>query len=76
MINIPDPNSVTGVADWVELSISVANNSFSKAAVASAIEGVAGEEPSEGFITSVWRELERRQRLYSRLFFRVEARLI
>lgn len=76
MIEIPNPDSTTGLADWVELSISVSSNSLSKAAVASAIEGVAGEEPSEGFIASIWRELERRQRLYSRSFFRIEDRLI
>jgi len=76
MIEIPDPDSITEVADWVELRISVSNDSLSKAAVASAIEGASGEEPSEGFIISVWRELEKRQRLYSRSFFRVEDRLI
>ena len=76
MISIPDPESVAGVADWVELSISVANNSLSKAAAASAIEGAVGEEPSESFIANVWRELKRRERLYSRLFFRVGDRLI
>jgi hypothetical protein len=76
MIEIPDPGSITDVADWVELMISVLNRSLSKAAVASAIEGNTGEEPSENFIAGVWRELERRQRLYSRSFFRVEDRLI
>jgi hypothetical protein len=76
MIEIPDPGSTMGVADWVELSISASNTSLSKAAVASTIEGVAGEEPSESFVASVWRELERRQRLYSQSFFRVEARFI
>lgn len=76
MIEIPDPGSITDVADWIELRISVSSNSLSKAAVASAIEGNTGEEPSENFIASVWRELERRQRLYSRSFFRVEDRLI
>lgn len=76
MIEIPDPGSVTEIADWVELSISTTNNSLSKAAVASAIEATTGQEPSESFIASVWRELERRQRLYSRPFFRVDDRLI
>jgi hypothetical protein len=76
MIEIPDPGSITEVADWVELSISILGNSFSKANVSSAIESAVGEEPSEGFIVGVWRELERRQQLYSRLFFRVEDRLI
>lgn len=76
MIEIPDPGSITEVADWVELRISVSADSLSKAAVASAIEGTAGEEPSEAFITNVWRELERRQRLYSRSFFRVQVRSV
>jgi len=76
MIEITDPDSVTEVADWVELRISVSNDGLSKAAVASAIEDTAGKEPSEGFIASVWGELERRQRLYSRSFFHVEGRLI
>ncbi|MBM4401257.1 MAG: hypothetical protein FJ045_04825, partial [Crenarchaeota archaeon] len=76
MIEIPDPGSITAVADWVELTISVWNSSLSKPAVASAIEGNTGKEPSESFIASVWRELERRQRLYSRSFFSVEDRLI
>jgi hypothetical protein len=71
MIEVPDPGSVTEIADWVELSISIANESLSKAAVSSAIEDTIGEEPSENFIISVWRELERRQQLYSQTFFRV-----
>lgn len=76
MIEIPDPNSVPEVADWVELSIAIANIHLPKAAVASAIEGATGEEPSEAFIASVWRELERRQNLYTRVFFRVEDRVV
>ena len=76
MINIPDPNSVTGVADWVELSISVDNNSLSKAAVASALEISGGNEPPEMFIASVWRELERRQYLYTRSLYCVEDRTV
>lgn len=76
MIEIPDPDSVTKVADWVELNISVANNSLSKAAVASALERVLGNEPPETFIASVWRELERRQHLYSSSLFCVEDRTV
>jgi hypothetical protein len=76
MIEIPDPDSVEGVADWVELSISVSGNRLSKALVASAIEGAAGQEPAEAFISSVWRELSCRQQLYARSFFRVEDYII
>jgi hypothetical protein len=72
LINIPDQTSFTGVADWVGLSISVANNSLSKAAVASALEISGGTEPPETFIASVWRELERRQHLYARSLYCVE----
>lgn len=76
MIEIPDPDSVGGVCDWVELTVLVRNRSLSKAAVASAIEATAGEEAREAFIASVWRELERRERLYSRSYFRVEGGVI
>jgi len=76
MIEVSDPESLAEVADWVELSVCVSRSSLSKAEVASTIEGTAGREPSEGFISSVWRELERRERLYLRSFFHVEARLV
>jgi hypothetical protein len=76
MISIPDPNSVTRVADWVELSISVANSSLSRTALTSALEMSGGNEPSETLIASVWHELERRQHLYSRPLYRVEDRTV
>ncbi len=70
MIQLPNPDSITDVADWVELHTAVSKNSFSKLDLASVIEGATGEEPLESFITSVWRELERRERLYLCKFFR------
>jgi len=76
MIEIPDPGSIPGVADWIELSISITGSGISKAAVASAIEGAAGEEVSEAFLTSIWRALDYRQQLYSRPFFKVEERTV
>lgn len=60
MIEIPDPDSIPGVADWVELSVSITGNGVSKATVASAIEGASGEEPSEALLTSIWRALDYR----------------
>jgi hypothetical protein len=76
MIEIPNPDSIPGVADWVELSISITGSAMSKAAVASAIEGAAGEEVSEAFLTSIWRALDYRQQLYSHPFFKVEERTV
>jgi hypothetical protein len=76
MVEIPDPDSIPGVADWVELSICSTGSGISKAALASAIEGAAGEEPSEAFLTSIWRALDYRQELYLRRFFKVEERTV
>ena len=76
MIEIPDPHSIPGVADWVELSVSITGNGVSKATVASAIEGASGEEPSEALLTSIWRALDYRQQLYWRHFFKVEERTV
>src|SRR5712692_7753857 len=64
MIEIPDPSSVDRVADWIELAVCVERRSFSRPVVASILEQVAGNEPSEAFVSSLWRELMFRQRLY------------
>jgi len=76
MIEIPDPDSTSSVADWVELRISITGNRVSKATAASAIEGARGEEPPEAFLSSVWRELNHRQQLYLRPYFNVEDRIV
>ena len=76
MIEIPYPDSIPGVADWVELIISIKGNGVSKATVASAIEGATGEEPSEALLASIWRALDYRQQLYSRPFFKLEDRTV
>jgi len=76
MDSIPDPSSPARVADWIELMISTEKNPLSKAYVANAIEAASGEEPSEAFITSVWRELLYRESLYSRNYFKVDETTI
>lgn len=65
MIQLPNPRDRSQVADWVELNVSVTGEALSKSHVAAVIERAGGNEPSENFIGDVWRELERRQRLYS-----------
>ncbi|HLG15243.1 MAG TPA: hypothetical protein VJH03_12170 [Blastocatellia bacterium] len=76
MIELPDPSSVLRVADWLELSVAASGDALSKAATTAVIESVAGEEPSETFVSSVWRELEYRHRLYQNPCFEVRDRTV
>lgn len=76
MIEIPDTGSVGSVADWVELNVATRRGAISKMGLASYLEGFAGEEPSEAFISTVWRELESREHMYSYPFFRVEDQTV
>lgn len=76
MFDLPDPDSPRRVADWIELTVSVTKARLSKAEVSSAIEGTAGGEPAESFISDVWRELGSRHRLYANPTFEVQERTI
>jgi hypothetical protein len=76
MIQLPDPDSIRRVADWIELNVSLSAERFSKTQVSSAIENLAGAEPRESFITDIWRELEYRQRQYRESTFEVGERTI
>lgn len=72
MIKIPNPNSSSIVADWIELYIATSGNAVSKAKLSSLLERSVGEEPSEPFISDVWTELNRRQRLYTSALFTID----
>ena len=76
MIEIPNPESVEEVADWVELMLVTDGNQLSRADVSSAIERTSGVEASEVFISGVWRELEYRISLYSSEFFTLHERSV
>lgn len=76
MIELPTPNSIQRVADWIELAISTTKKSISKAAIASVIESVSGSEPAESFLSGIWRELGHRQKLYAKPCFDVQDRTI
>ena len=72
MIKIPNPDSFTVVADWIELYVATTGNTISKAKLSSLLEGSSGEEPREYFIGDIWRELNRRQKLYNSTHFTVD----
>src|SRR5262245_42533227 len=72
MIEIPDPTSTELIADWIELDICLERRILSRELVSSFIEQSQGEEPTEAFISSIWRELSIRQGLYYKPIFIVE----
>jgi hypothetical protein len=73
MIDLPDPQSSESVADWVELQLTLGNKKMSRGEVSSAIEAASGFEPSDAFLSDVWRELSRRQGLYALHLFSVKG---
>jgi hypothetical protein len=75
-MDIPYPDAIEDVADWVELHICCAASELSKSQLARQIEGAKGEEPEESFINSVWNELERRAGEYVLPPFVVKSRAI
>ena len=76
MLSLPDPTSIRKVADWVELCLSTETPRFSKAQLNSAIDLFSGTEPSETFLSDVWRELKYREHLYRYPVFAVRERSI
>jgi hypothetical protein len=76
MLPLPDPTSIRKVADWIELSLSTGTERFSKPQLSSALERSGGSEPSEAFISDVWKELGYRQRLYSQPVFVLGERVV
>ncbi len=63
---IPSPNSITKMADWIELYIAANKTNLSKSEIKSFINLEQGSEPTEYFMDDVFGELERRKILYGR----------
>ena len=76
MISMPDPSSSMAVADWIELFIATTGRILSRASLSHLIEGNLGNEPSESFISDIWRELTYRQNLYTNPPFEVYERTV
>ncbi|NJM40115.1 MAG: hypothetical protein HC853_04800 [Anaerolineae bacterium] len=76
MIELPTPDSIDAIADWIELRLAITEERLSKAKVASDIESLCGDEPPDHRITTVWAELSRRQNLYSKGYFAVNGNTI
>lgn len=76
MIEIPDPQSYMSIADWAELHIATTSDAISKAEIASHLEQVTGEEPSEGLLSSLWIELSHRHERYQNPSYNIATRRI
>ncbi len=76
MLALDDATDSERVADWIELELSLGEESFSRARMSSLVRDASGEDASESFISDVWRHLERRERMYQETFFQFEDDLI
>jgi len=72
MIKIPEPDSCTVVADWIELYVATTGETISKAKLSSLLEDSSGEETRESFISDIWRELNNRKKLYKNIPFVID----
>src|SRR5208283_4475243 len=75
MIDLPDAESETAVADWIELNLAVFNESIAKADIAPIIEALGGDS-SYVFLSSVWIELKNRISKYVVPPFNVHERRV
>ena len=76
MLDLNDADDSERVADWIELELSLGEQSFSKSKLISIIRDTSGVEPGESFISDVWRHLRGRIAVYSTDFFEVHGDLI
>lgn len=63
MISIPETTSISRIADWIELSVLIENDTYSKSKIISLVRG-GGGDLDEQVIDSAFSELLRRLNLY------------
>lgn len=63
MIEIPEINAISRVADWIEFQLLFSNKNISKSKLTTLFKST-GEDPSEDTVDSVINELRRREYLY------------
>ena len=76
MLEVPDGEEPSRIADWVELELSVELPSLSRSKVASVVSESAGADVSEAFTSDVWQHLHRRIARYATSFFRIEDDIV
>lgn len=76
MLELPAPDDVHRVADWVELSLAVESETLSRATLGSVIESATGYEPGENFVGDVWRQLTARANRYVRSYYDIGPAIV
>jgi len=76
MLALNDADDAARVADWVELELSLGEESFSKSKLNSVIREASSVEPAESFTSDVWRHLRRRIARYSADFFEIHSDVV
>ncbi|GAB1232067.1 hypothetical protein UT4_05330 [Ferrigenium sp. UT4] len=76
MFELPEADDAQRVADWIELELALERESISKAWLTSFIEQSVGEQPSESFLSDIWRVLGDRACKYRHPRFAVESNLV
>jgi hypothetical protein len=75
-MEIPNPDKIEDVSDWVELTILYNKSKLSKAQLSRYVEEASGSEPEESFINNVWNELARRENAYNNPPFKVQSKIV
>lgn len=73
-MELPNPDDVHDVADWVELELACSTTRISKAILMRFLQAEKGGDADENFVNSVWNELERREEQYVNPPFEVASR--
>lgn len=76
MIELPDPEDIENVADWIEFIVAKSREPVSKTFVSRVIERSSGLDPQDAFLDIVWQELTYREKLYSNNFFHTQNDLV
>jgi len=76
MLEIPESDVTSTVADWVELEICHTGSPIARSLVMRCVAEENGREPDEGFTGDVWEELTRRLAMYNPAPYIVEARQV
>ena len=76
MLELNDADDAARVADWIELELSLGEDSFSKSKLGSILRDTSGTDAPEAFTSDVWQQLRRRIARYSTDFFEIHGDVV
>jgi hypothetical protein len=76
MLELNDADDAARVADWIELELSLGEDSFSKSKLGSILRDATGTDAPEAFTSDIWQQLRRRIARYSTDFFEIHGDVV